>query len=897
MNKLFLIIIIVLCFLFSYCYYKFVIKKTNESFSSSTTHYYKGRKIIWSDIKINGMETNNFIWNNETSRITGKCSIHTSNYQSFDDSKLLITIGLKDDIFHKVYDSKTKANNINTSICMQDSDCSNLGIPKDHIGDNHGEWSCHKNKCIINCHSNSDCGDLKGSTCHNKKCVFRCSNNDSCNNDLIGGYKCKNTKKRHGINKFLHKKEKKICVTDSGGITYNKKGDIIYDNPYYNLNGIYNNTLPFNNIQKCKDLGRMYPIDQLEKGDFSEELVAPSGTWKSSAKNIETSIENGKHILKAELLNNLNMWVQNTLEYEPTYSYSNNNGKFKKDVNVTTTKVCHKKKRHGWGRFGHKSKYKTVCHKKKNIIPIITDPGNPQIDWDNSGCNMKPNNKIYEFNFSVDVNPGNNIYGVTPLFVGYGLSSEDTAILKKNDAYNTFSNYNLNNGGNIGLINDIFVRQRYLPFIKSYTKCSSVCGGGKQFPIVKCRDNKNHQELSSNVKCSGLITEAYLEEVDCNTEDCPPQPNIQNVFCYISVSKESQETKDTYTSTKNNRLGIRNYDDYNKKKELKKNPYYKYTRTFIGNSEQLNTEWAIIVVEMIDKNNLSKVYIYNSKFKLFLSYDNQMNISTVGQDLLNDNCLWVITSKIENTAIYNIKHFNTQKYLYSTNPIIDYVDGIFRNKVENFNYEELGQLNCSYDKQQNWFIIPIKPLSLNNTNFDELQNYCESNNNNISSKKEFSEFSQLGGIDNENKHWTNNKITDTKFKNKQENKCQSWVLNACNKKFAWLLLLLIVNPWLGLASYFTALATCSSHYGDKCAIKKKNLKKVHIVKQQNQKMQDEGLGWIRNYDGKKVRVNGYGKKKKPLFRGNTSRFGRHPTDNHDGICVQRQLSMNEILKK
>lgn len=832
-------------------------EKQQKEKCTKDLHYFKGRQIVWENLKLNGNNINNYVWTNEKMILTGNCKIYSSNYQSFDNEKFQILIGLEDDYPTEIYNNQTKAFTINTSKCFKNTDCSNLGINNTDIGNQNTKWSCDKGICKLNCKTNTDCysgGLTNNFKCVNNKCLKSCRNNSQCSqsND-IGGNEC------------ISFSNGKYCSVNSNGIV-NFDNQISTDNPYYIIeksNGIK----PFNNKKKCNQIASVYPIISLQHNDFDSKLIVPPGNWINSAKEIRVNkINNNENRLTAKLENNKNKSSTNYKSGIIQQSYSNNNGNFIPDVNINIQKKCHRGKKK-FGIFKGKRKCKNIVTR----TPIMIQQENPQTIWNNQKCNIQ-NNKVYEFDFNVEFYPKNYQYGIIPIYIGYALTDYDKTLFKNKNHYQKFGstinkNHYLINNSNVHVLTNINIKQKYKYVQDGYTKCSSVCHSGTKEMIFKCKNIKNNNLEYNNSYCSGLPFNSKI--INCNLKNCNYQPNIQNVICYISTINDENTT---YKNTENYRMGIRNFQKFDNNQKLQENPYYNYTRTFISSAKHLDVEWVIITTQTYSNNHIQKCYIYNPKYKSYLSFDTKIGITTTNKKFLDDDCLWELKAEPINKPIYYIKHINTQKYLYSTNKIKDYLEiNTFQkqiknntNNIENIKYNNFGQLYCDDTKKNKWFIVPIEPINIEKKSYQNVEKVCKQKNMKLASKQELYPFTQIGGLDKQ-MYWTSNIFSDYYDTQQLYNSCITKCKKVCNKDCLQLPHKLNVD----------CLIDCDkNNCPNKCEYLSKNntntnktWHKSQIIDNQSKNLNQS---WLTNFD------DGY------------YSIGNHKKGIYPGLCIQKQ---------
>jgi hypothetical protein len=130
-------------------------KDVKESFGNNPqiTHNFKGKQITWSDLKIEtagdtvSIQTDpneNNYWNGLPIYLSGTCEIESNSLSSYNNSKLLIVVGLEDQKANSIRDAETYPPSVtNTSKCSKDMDCTNMGINKDQVGYESGKWFCN----------------------------------------------------------------------------------------------------------------------------------------------------------------------------------------------------------------------------------------------------------------------------------------------------------------------------------------------------------------------------------------------------------------------------------------------------------------------------------------------------------------------------------------------------------------------------------------------------------------------------------------------------------------------------------------------------------------------------------------------------------------------------------
>ena len=233
----------------------------------------------------------------------------------------------------------------------------------------------------------------------------------------------------------------------------------------------------------------------------------------------------------------------------------------------------------------------------------------------------------------------------------------------------------------------------------------------------------------------------------CNTQKCPPRPSIFNMNVKIAIANSKSQNynkSNNYNSSNlsNKILGIRmNHNKFN--------TLYKDVLVYTGKlSEKLDTNWNIIDAgsKKIDFG-LSKAYIYNSTYKIYLSYSNNMGL--YGSLNADNKAIWKIRSS-KGGPVYYIKHVETGLFLNSTLP--DKKKNYVRLKFPPHMYD-YGVVRCN-DTPQEWIILPPKPeLGKQNIDLQSASTICEQNNKQLCSKPELNTFGQIG-IKYKNCLWT-----------------------------------------------------------------------------------------------------------------------------------------------
>ena len=501
---------------------------------------------------------------------------------------------------------------------------------------------------------------------------------------------------------------------------------------------------------------------------------------------------------------------------------------------------------------------------------------NPQNIWNNNSCNLKKN-RVYKFSFSVQFYPENYQFGNIPIYVTFALTNTDKNLLRDNNYFkkldsSVYDNNYLIYNKNISKLINLNIKQKYKYVTHGFTPCSSPCEGGVQQMKFKCKNIKNNTLDTNNSNCFGLIFSS--QEKNCNQDKCSPQPEIQNLICYISISQKNN--KNTYKNTECDRLGIRDFQNFEIKKKLQINPYYQYTRTFTSSKKNLDVEWRIITKKKYTKNHIKEAMIYSHKYNSYLIYTKEMGVSIISKKYLNNDCLWEIKAEPYNTSIYSIKHIKTQKYLYSTDKMRNYVEQDKLNQitqidtgdVKNIDYKRFGEISCDKIKKHNWFIVPIEPLEIINKNYDYVNNVCLKNNLRLANKKEFSEFSQIGGINNDNGYWTSNIYPDYYNSQIYNDNCMTKCKLDCTVSCAPLLLY-----W---PSYIGCVIGCQEdscpkncyYSSNENVSKDKKWYKSDIT---NNKLNMQKQSWIRGFN------QGY------------SGIGNHSAGKYSGICIQNPV--------
>ena len=275
-------------------------------------------------------------------------------------------------------------------------------------------------------------------------------------------------------------------------------------------------------------------------------------------------------------------------------------------------------------------------------------------------------------------------------------------------------------------------------------------------------------------------TKKYKIEQFSNN-DCA-RAYILNYLCTISLT----DNKNNYNSStiEDATLGIKiqNYTNLNP------NKFYRDSLVYVGHNSILDTGWLIV------GGTLNSVKIYNYRYNVFLGYGDLDNNPIIKKSVYvtstyNKNCQWSLIQ--QECSVYTIKHIKTSLYLYSYQPNIE---NTFVDQQTPLLYYKLGILTCN-KKQQNWLILPQKPVIVKSNNpnngnnrwsFLEAVSLCNNIGMELCSMNKLDKYYKLG-YSNCSCSWIdyikgNTVYTGYPKSNNNNNGCGSFGVNSCSWK-------------------------------------------------------------------------------------------------------------------